>query len=286
MQDSIRTFKDGKLKADSFADKRLLGMPPGVCVLLIMFNRFHNHVATNLAAINEAGKFTPPAANLPEEEAAKAWKKYDEDLFQVARLVTSGLYINITLVDYVRNIVNLNRTNTTWTLDPRQEAGHHVGTSEGAEEGTGNMVSAEFNLCYRWHSCISEKDDKWIQQFYGEILGSVAGNGKGEMSPADMARVFAQYERSIPEDPADRTFGGYKKGPDGKFSDDELVDCISSAVEDCAGSFGGRNVPKVMRPVEIMGIMHGRKWNLAGLNEVCTDCSIIPGRWPGCAVCW
>ncbi|KAH6670320.1 linoleate diol synthase [Plectosphaerella plurivora] len=267
MQDTIRTFKDGKLKPDAFADKRLLGMPPGVCVLLVMFNRFHNHVATNLAAINEGGKFTPPASNLGEEEAAAAWKKYDNDLFQVARLVTSGLYINITLVDYVRNIVNLNRTNTTWTLDPRQDAGAHLGTKEGAEAGTGNMVSAEFNLCYRWHSCISEKDDKWIQQFYGELLGSVAGDGKGEMSPADMAKVFAKYERSIPEDPVNRTFGGFKKGPDGRFNDDELAECIASAVEDVAGSFGGRNVPKVMRPVEIMGILHGRKWNLAGLNE-------------------
>ncbi len=62
MQDSVRTFKDGLLKTDSYADKRLVGMPPGVSVILIMFNRFHNHVATNLAAINEGGRFTKPAA--------------------------------------------------------------------------------------------------------------------------------------------------------------------------------------------------------------------------------
>ncbi len=107
MQDTIRTFKQGKLKPDCFADKRLLGMPPGVGVLLIMFNRFHNHVCENLMAINEGDRFTPPPSNLPEEKAAQAWKKYDNDLFQTARLVTSGLYINITLVDYVRNIVNV-----------------------------------------------------------------------------------------------------------------------------------------------------------------------------------
>jgi hypothetical protein len=107
MQDSIRTFKDGKLKADAFADKRLLGMPPGVGVLLIMFNRVHNHTCNNLIAINEDGKFTPPSPKLEGEKAVAAWKKYDNDLFQTARLITSGLYINITLLDYVRNIVNV-----------------------------------------------------------------------------------------------------------------------------------------------------------------------------------
>jgi hypothetical protein len=107
MQDTIRTFRDGKIKPDAYADKRLGGMPPGVSVLLIMLNRFHNHVADNLAAINEGGRFTKPTMEkTPDDErATSAWKKYDNDLFQTARLITSGLYINITLVDYVRNIV-------------------------------------------------------------------------------------------------------------------------------------------------------------------------------------
>lgn len=160
MQDSIRTFKDGLMKPDTYADKRLMGMAPGVSVLLIMFNRFHNFVATNLAAINEGGRFTRPSPGLDEQKAAAAWKKYDNDLFQTARLVTSGMYINIVLVDYVRNIINLNRSNSTWTLDPRVEMGKDVGTYPGSERGAGSMVSAEFNLAYRcdvppaaWYSC-------------------------------------------------------------------------------------------------------------------------------------
>ena len=75
--------------------KIIVGMPPGVSVILIMFNRFHNHVADNLAAINEGGRFTPPFDKLDDEKKAAGWKKYDEDLFQTARLVTSGLYINV-----------------------------------------------------------------------------------------------------------------------------------------------------------------------------------------------
>lgn len=48
-QDLVRTFKDGKLKPDCFSEKRILGFPPGVGVMLIMFNRFHNYIVTQLA---------------------------------------------------------------------------------------------------------------------------------------------------------------------------------------------------------------------------------------------
>lgn len=281
MQNSIRTFQNGRLKPDAYADKRLNGMPPGVSVLLIMFNRFHNHVVDHLAAINEGGRFTPPSGPHPglsspqpvgdskeEHEAQRksddAWKKYDEDLFQTARLVTSGLYINITLVDYVRNIVNLNRCDTTWTLDPRQEMGRDAGTAAGAESGTGNVVSAEFNFCYRWHSCISEKDDKWIQEFYQDLFGKSAT----DVGVQDMVMGFANFEKSIPDDPGQRTFGKFTRDlKTGNFSDDDLAECITSCIEDCAGSFGARNVPISMRPVEILGILQGRKWHVAGLNE-------------------
>ncbi|KAK3385880.1 heme peroxidase [Podospora didyma] len=263
MQNTIRTFKDGRLKPDCFADKRLLGMPPGVGVILIMFNRFHNHVCEHLIAINEDGKFTPPSPTLEGEKADAAWKKYDNDLFQTARLVTSGLYINITLVDYVRNIVNLNRVDTTWTLDPRQDTGVDVGTKKGAERGTGNVVSAEFNLCYRWHSCVSDKDDKWIEDFYHELFKKSAA----EVSVPELIMGFSKFEAMIPEDPLRRPFNKFTRGADNKFSDDDLAECITSAIEDCAGSFGARNVPASMRAIEILGIIQGRRWNVAGLNE-------------------
>ncbi|KIH93820.1 prostaglandin-endoperoxide synthase 1 [Sporothrix brasiliensis 5110] len=267
MQDTIRTFRDGRLKPDAYADKRLLGMPPGVSVLLIMFNRFHNYVAENLAAINEGNRFPRPAGS-PDDEgledrAKAAWAKYDNDLFQTARLVTSGLYINITLVDYVRNIVNLNRADTTFTLDPRLDTEINSGTTLQSERGTGNVVSAEFNLCYRWHSCISAKDEKWIEDFYHDIFGKPAA----EATMMDLMGGFVKFDRSIPDDPGARTFGGFTRGADGRFDDDELVDCMNDAVEDVAGAFGANNVPPAMRCVEVLGMLQSRKWNLAGLNE-------------------
>lgn len=262
-QDSVRTFEGGKLKVDSFADKRLIGNPPGVIIILIMFNRFHNNVATTLADINEGGRFNKPTPNMNAEETAAAWKKHDEELFQTARLVTSGLYINITLIDYVRNIINLNRVDTTWTLDPRQEMGVAAGTKEGSEAGVGNVVSAEFNLCYRWHSCISERDDKWIQDFFTELLG----DDYGTMDLKTLGMAMKKFEMSIPDDPLKRSFSGFKREADGRFNDDELVDALATGIEDPGGEFGGRNVPRILKPVEMMGIIRGRKWNLAGLNE-------------------
>lgn len=38
-QDTIRTFKDGKLKPDSFCEERLQAFPPACCVLMVMLNR-------------------------------------------------------------------------------------------------------------------------------------------------------------------------------------------------------------------------------------------------------
>ncbi|ATY62963.1 fatty acid [Cordyceps militaris] len=262
-QDSIRTFEDGKLKPDAFADKRMLGNPPGVCIILVMFNRFHNYIAENLAAINEANRFPQPSPDLSPEKAHEAWKKYDEELFQTARLVTSGLYINITLIDYVRNIVNLNRADTTWTLDPRQEMGVAVGTKEGSQSGVGNAVSAEFNLCYRWHSCISKRDEVWMQEFFSDLLGG----GDQELDLASLRRAMEALEKKLPQDPGQCCFGGFTRGADGRFDDDDLMGALTLAIEEPGGAFGARNVPRIMKPIEALGIIRGRKWHVASLNE-------------------
>ena len=89
-------MENGLLKPDSFAEDRLTEQPPGVCVYLIMYNRFHNYVVEQLLLINENGKFSlpPPESDyykgLSPEDRKKAEiaakEKQDEDLFQTARL--------------------------------------------------------------------------------------------------------------------------------------------------------------------------------------------------------
>ena len=63
MQRKVRDdkYKLGMLKPDTFAEDRLLRQPPGVCILLVAYCRFHNFAATQLRRINENGRFSVPA---------------------------------------------------------------------------------------------------------------------------------------------------------------------------------------------------------------------------------
>jgi hypothetical protein len=105
-QNLLRTFQNGTIGPDSYSDRRLEIFPPGVAALMICFNRFHNYVAQNLALVNEGGRFPIPnkdsinasvkeakngstedeiAAEVQREYAA-ATKKFDNDVFNTARL--------------------------------------------------------------------------------------------------------------------------------------------------------------------------------------------------------
>ncbi|OQD68603.1 hypothetical protein PENDEC_c033G00088 [Penicillium decumbens] len=266
-QNAVRTFKDGKLKPDCFSAKRILGFPPGVGVMLIMFNRFHNFVVTQLAEINEGGRF-----DKPDESDTKAYATWDNDLFQTARLVTCGLYVNIVLKDYVRTILNLNRTDSQWSLDPRAEMKDGL-FGDAASLATGNQVSAEFNLVYRWHSCISARDQKWSEDLYKELF---AGQDPKKMSMQQFVGGLGRWEAKLPEDPAERPFANLHRNADGTFPDDDLVKIFEESVEDVAGAFGASNVPDIFRNVEVLGIKQARSWNLATLNEFRSFFSLDP----------
>ena len=260
-QDQIRTFQDGKLKPDCFSEARLLGFPPGCGVLLIMLNRFHNYVVEQLAVINERERFAKPKDNLPADAADKAWAKYDNDLFQTGRLIICGFYINITLYDYLRTIVNLNRSNTTWSLDPRAEM---VKTSHfHTDYGMGNQVSAEFNLAYRWHSAISEKDEQWTEGLYKELFGKSAE----DVTLPELLQGLGKWEHGLDKDPQKRPFANLERDADGRFPDQGLVDIIASSIEDTAGAFGANNIPKCLKAITVLGMQQARSWNLASLNE-------------------
>ncbi|EEH45501.2 uncharacterized protein PADG_01651 [Paracoccidioides brasiliensis Pb18] len=258
-QNAVRTFKGGKLKPDCFSNKGILGFPPGVGVLLIMFNRFHNYVVENLAVINQDGRFTKP-----DVLNAKGYSKYDNDLFQTGRLITCGLYINLILKDYVRTILNVNRAKSDWSLDPRLESTKGLFCTE-INEASGNQVSAEFNLIYRWHSCISERDDKWIQGVLKELFGD--SKDLRNITFSEYLRVLEKWEAGLSEDPPKRPFANLEREPNSLFSDDDLVNILAESIEDCAGRFGASQIPPVLRVAEILGIKQARSWRLSSLNE-------------------
>ncbi|KAI1453979.1 linoleate diol synthase precursor [Annulohypoxylon moriforme] len=262
-QKAVRSFQDGLLKPYCFSSRSPYGFPPGIGVFLIMFNRFHNHVVTQLAAINEGGRFSKPTS-IDDGGSQDAWEKYDNDLFQTGRLITCGLYVNIILKDYVRTILNVNRSNSTWDLDPRTQEKKNAFNSKPAPEATGNQVSVEFNLVYRWHSALSKRDEKWVTDAFRSHLG---GTDPEKAGFNEVLQALANFRRGIPDDPLQRNFANLKRRDDSTYSDDDLVHILTSSIEDVAGAFGANQVPSAMRVIEMLGIKQARDWHVATLNE-------------------
>lgn len=183
----------------------------------------------------------------------------------------------------MRTILSLNRSGTKWDLDPRTEEGKTLFNTPAAE-GTGNQVAAEFNLStryllfpfffsqplpltcsvYRWHSAISEKDDKWTQAIYAKMF---AGRNPNDVSMYELLSALRAMNAKMPDDPLQRPFAELKRQVDGTFNDDDLVEILESSISDVAGSFGANRVPNILRSVEILGIIQARSWNMASLNE-------------------
>lgn len=63
---------------------------------------------------------------------------------------------------------------TPFTLDPRIEIPDNDGKA-GLPRATGNQVSVEFNLLYRFHSAISIRDRKWSENFFKLYLNPKYG---------------------------------------------------------------------------------------------------------------
>lgn len=59
-----------------------------------------------------------------------------------------------------------------------------------------------------------------------------------------------------------------KRGDDGKFADDDIANILHNATENPAGQYRARGTPGVLRIVEIMGIMQGRRWGVCTVRIV------------------
>jgi len=244
----------GRLKPDVFADPRLLNMPPAVCALLVIFNRNHNYVAEKILSINEFGKFKYP---LPDQATRDA---QDEEIFQRARLVNTGYFMQVILRDYVGSILGLTRDGSAWRLDPlaaSRELDHQV-----SPRGQGNVVSIEFNLLYRWHATVSQADTTWTEQRFTEIM---KGADPRTVSVRDFVQNAAQM-LNPDTDITEWTFGGIKREC-GRFRDDDLARILQNATEASAGAYKARGTPEVLRVVELLSIAQGRAWGACTLNE-------------------
>ncbi|KAK5080999.1 hypothetical protein LTR05_008316 [Lithohypha guttulata] len=344
MQRKIRDdeYKLGLLKPDVFAEDRLLRQPPGVCIMLVMYNRYHNYAATQLRRINENGRFSVPskytgtkleamarkwykgnkdeqfAANLkkyntawkanqakkndvqamkddqhledctktledyiaqsgPSDQDRKdfgtlydaAWDKLDDDLFNTARLITCGMYIQVAIHDYLRALMGFHQFNTNFTLDPRSEIDH-----KNVSRGIGNQVTVEFNLLYRFHCAISQRDEAYTEEYIKAGFHVKDAKDVSVKQFIDATKDKKAYDEAHPVEPKDQTFGLYDpkhhfaRDPiTGLFNDADMIKELTSAMDDPISNFGPRNVPRCLRAVEIMGIMQARKWEIGTLND-------------------
>ena len=197
-------------------------MTPSTCALLVVFCRNHNvsssyalqhswcvtlsrqYVAARTYTENGNCTYVDPATLDDEKRAVQ-----DAELFHRARLVSSAFYAQIVLGDYVGSILGLTRDGFSWRLDlPQVSALHVVWTTHLSStsvtcmcitstvrpqsmrdlshswtpRGEGNVVSAEFNLMYRWHPAISQEDTTWMEHFFhGLFHGKPASQVCGTM---------------------------------------------------------------------------------------------------------
>ncbi|BGP41764.1 hypothetical protein JCM10449v2_005755 [Rhodotorula kratochvilovae] len=257
-QDTVRAYEQGRLFPDAVASSRLYFMPPSVIALAVIFSRNHNFIADKLFVINEAGKYKPWASL---DDAGKKWQ--DNDLFQRARLINCGWFLGVIVGDYIRTILNVNQTESHWSLLPTVDI-PNIPTGH-APRGTGNCSSAEFNILYRWHTAISAKDEKWLEDLFADCIGTKSVD---EMTPADLGKTLGVLAARAGTDPRKWETSGLKRGADGRFADDDLARVLTEATDEVAGAFGAHGSPAIMRVIDTLGISQARNdWAVCTMNE-------------------
>jgi linoleate 8R-lipoxygenase / 9,12-octadecadienoate 8-hydroperoxide 8R-isomerase len=100
--------------------------------------------------------------------------------------------------------------------------------------GVGNQVSCEFNLLYRWHATISDRDDKWTQELIKTIF---PGKDISKLSIQEFQNGVYGWKTTINPKPEKRDWnmGMLKRHADGTFDDGELIKILTESIEDCAG---------------------------------------------------
>lgn len=284
MQNSVRDKANhrGKLYPDVFADPRLVLQPPGVIAMALLWCRNHNWIAGQL--LNKS-KDDARFSTVPKDDDKEALELLDEHLFQTARNINVGTFVTVVLKDYVRMLLGINRENTIWTLPINQDFAS-ASTGKDIAKATGNQCSIEFNFIYRWHSAISEEDEKWIGRLFQDLEKQFGPDWMdqrlGTRLPTRIpAMIQKRHEERASTDPRYRTYFALdpdvKRDPQTyKYPDAALAGFIKRATESSAGAFGGRQVPELFKNIEVMGIRHARELGVCTLNELRKQCNLRP----------
>ncbi|KAL8793127.1 MAG: hypothetical protein Q9195_004239 [Heterodermia aff. obscurata] len=111
---------------------------------------------------------------------------------------------------------------------------------------------------------MSARDEQWANSYFREVFNNDDVN---EMSSDYFIKGIREWGKTIDKDPGQREFAGLRRGENGKFDDEALVKILQDSTEDIAGALGARNVPKILKAAEMLGIKQARQWQVASLNE-------------------
>ncbi|MBW0487309.1 hypothetical protein O181_027024 [Austropuccinia psidii MF-1] len=269
----------GLLYNDTFASKRLLMMPPASAALLILFSRNHNRVARKVLELNERNQWKREVESLLPEQR----RKQDDEIFGTARHVNCAYFTGIILSDYLQTILGTIPVDSDWRFDPRLTIKSLLGSTPKA---TGNSVSVEFNILYRWHSTISLGQERWLENKMAKGLPSrewdkldsvsfqrAIDQLKKELSAEDgseprhwkLSRLHLQHTSAETHHLPDV----YDRDPDtGKFRDAVIAKLLKESTSEFAGAFGARGVPAVLKWVDCQAMHTARDiWRVCTLNE-------------------
>ena len=191
--------------------------------------------------------------------------RQDEDIFQLARNINVGFFACVVLRDYVAAILNTPRANSTWSLDLGAEIKQ---SGKRIERGIGNVVSVEFAVLYHWHAALSAADDKWMETIIRSTFPDI--QSLDEMSVDKYKMIMKVYgHKLMATQPKEWTFGGLKRGLDGRFNDVELAEILKDCIEEPAHAFGAHGTPASLKVVDIMGQLQARDvFNVCTMNEL------------------
>ncbi|RCH99002.1 hypothetical protein CU097_013452 [Rhizopus azygosporus] len=278
-QESVREMKGGLLKPDQWYDKRLVVQPSGVAALMVVFSRNHNYIAKKLLEINENGRFSyGPGKPIATEE------EQDEALFQTARLINNGCYANVIIHDYIRTIIGTT-ADSDFVLDPFATPSNPI---------YGNAVSIEFNIIYRWHAAVGEKDAAWLKEVMDVIRDCRKGTYKQcpvstltSKAHSDNESMFdiifkcfndhfvhaseEELEKGLP------IAGTHRNLDTGSFPDVDIIKAIRYGFEQSASEVGnGQNTPSAFEMIEIAGINQSRALGTCYFNEFRKFLNLMP----------
>ncbi|WAQ90262.1 hypothetical protein PtA15_12A250 [Puccinia triticina] len=286
-QDRVRDYSEGNLGRgllypDTFASSRLLLMPSASCALLVLFCRNHNRVAKKVLELNEQKRWNP---NPSEIRTTEERKKQDDEVFGTARLVNCNYFVQMILHDYLQSILGSVQADSDWSLDPRTQIKTLLGSTPKA---VGNSVSIEFNILYRWHSCLSMRQTQWLEEKMSKGLPSRKWDDLNEGAfMRAMESLMKELNAGAGTDPRNwklskyevtpATVGGaetveqgtYERDPaTGKFRDEDIARILRDATYDVAGAFGAQHTPAVLRWIDCQGMRTARDvWRACTLNE-------------------